>query len=107
GRERGLRELLGDQDLRRGDHRLAVELADEGRENLAGPPARDLVEEERLLADEPSLPDEEELDAGVAPLPHDTDHVLIHLVRRDDLLTLSGRVGRLDLAAAPCRPLEL
>src|SRR3989475_11242842 len=35
----GLRELLGDQALRRGRDRLAVELAGEGREDLAGPPA--------------------------------------------------------------------
>src|SRR5947208_9586613 len=106
-RELGLRELLGEQDLRRGDHRLAVELTDEGREDLAGPPARDLVEEERLLADEPSLADEEELDAGVAPLPHDADHVLIHLVRRDDLLALAALVERLDLVAEHGRTLEL
>ena len=106
-RELGLRELLGDQDLRRGRDRLAVELADEGREDLAGPPARDLVEEERLLAEEPSLSDEEELDAGVAPLPHDADHVLVHFVRRDDLLALPDFVQGLDLIAEHGCALEL
>src|SRR5437016_12515448 len=98
-RELVLPECLGDQDLGRGRDRLAVELADEGREDLAGPPARDLVEEERLLAEEPSLSDEEELDAGVAPLPHDADHVLVHFVRRDDLLALPDLVEGLDLIA--------
>jgi hypothetical protein len=88
GGQLGLRQLLGEQDLRRRRHRLAVELADERGEDLAVAPPGDPVEEERLLPDQPALAHEEQLDAGVAALADDADHVLVHVVRRDDLLAL-------------------
>src|SRR5207245_11814481 len=66
-RELRLRQLLGQEDLRRGRDRFAVELADERREDLAVRPSGDLVEEERLLAHEPALAHEEELDAAAHP----------------------------------------
>src|SRR5207248_2190173 len=82
-------------------------LADERGDDLAVGPARHLVEEERLLADQPSLADEEQLDARVVALTHDADHVLIDLLGRDDLLALEDLVERLHLVAQDGGPLEL
>src|SRR5262249_43321402 len=88
-------------------HRLAVELADERGEDLAVAPPGDTVEEERLLPDQPALSHEEQLDAGVAALADDADHVLVHVVRRDDLLALPDLVEGLDLIAQHRGALEL
>src|SRR5262249_22547147 len=70
-------------------------------------PARDFVEEERLLAHEPALAHEEQLDARVVALADDAEDVLIDLVGRDDLLTFAHLVQRLDLIAQYRGALEL
>ena len=53
------------------------------------------------------MPHEEELDAGVLPLPDDAHDVLVAVLRRDDLLPLANRVERLHTVAQPRRLLEL
>src|SRR5262249_39780514 len=91
-----LRETdVGGRGSRR--HRLAVELADERGQDLAVAPPGHPVEEKSLLPDQPALAHEEQLDAGVAALADDADHVLVHVVRRDDLLALPHLVEGLDL----------
>jgi len=107
GGQLGLGQLFGKEDLRGRRHRLAVELADERGEDLAVAPPGDPIEEERLLPDEPALAYEEQLDAGVTALPDDADHVLVHVVGRDDLLTLPDLVEGLDLIAQHRGALEL
>src|SRR5438477_7632256 len=100
-------DVFGDEHLGGRCHRLGVELTDERREDVAVGPAGDLVEEERLLPDEPALAYEEQLDARVVALAHHAEDVLIDLVGGDDLLALAHLVERLDLIAQHRRPLEL
>src|SRR4029453_681214 len=92
GDELSLGDRLGEEQLGGRGHRLAVELAHEGREDLAVAPSRHLVEEERLLADQPPLAYEEKLDAGVRSLAHHADHVLVDLLGGDDLLAFPDLV---------------
>src|SRR5262249_53576444 len=89
GEQIALRHLFGQKDLRRRHDVLAVELAKERGQDLPGAAAGRAIEEERLLADQSTLADEEELHARVGALAHDAYHVLIDLIGRDDLLAFA------------------
>ncbi len=103
----GLGHVLGDQDLRGGDHVLRVELSQKGREDLPFPRSGETVEEEGLLAHQSTSPDEEELHAGVGALPDQTDDVLVDLDRGDHLLAFPHAIESLDPVAQHGRALEV
>ena len=67
----------------------------------------ELVQEERLAAEQAPAAHEEDLDARLGALARQPQDVLVLRLDRDDLLALADRVQRLDLVAEDARPLEL
>src|SRR4030095_9285604 len=87
---------------RRGGHDSRVDLPHKDGEDVPVALPDQAIEVEGLAAEQPALADEEELHAGLRPLPHQPADVFIRLLGGDDLL--GGAPPGRPPAAGPAHP---